>query len=284
MTLAYLGDSGIVLLGGDERFQYDDAGVRWQWGGDDPWTPGPAPRTITGDNANDHGSWDATRFYGPRRYALEGLAHASDHTALHAAKQRLMTAVGLAFFQLRCVEPGFDRVGQFRRDGDVSWKELTHSIARFSVPLWAGDPRAYSVDTHTASTGFPSTVGGLAWPTTWPAIWDGVTTSGDLSVSNTGTETAWPTYRIDGPVTDPVILNADTGQAMRFAITLSPGEWLTVDTGTHQVLGNGDPAASRRNTFHGDWFGLPPGPSTIRFTGSSGAGSTLSAFWRDTWI
>jgi hypothetical protein len=281
MTTLHLGDSGIVLN------EVDTFGVDWGGTGEElPWSPSPSPRSITGDNAADHGSWDATRFYGPRAYALEGeaLVPSGSEALLHQAQQRLAAAIGLAPFSLRVVEPGFDRCGSFRRDSPLSWKEITPKWALFSVSLWAKDPRAYSTATHTASTAFPATSGGLQWPTQWPAQWDGVSSSGEMSMSNAGNEVAWPTYRIDGPVVDPAIVNASTGQAMRFAITLGVGEWLTVNTGTHQVLGNGDVNASRRNVFHGDWFGLAPGANTVRFIGASGVGSTLSASWRDTWI
>lgn len=285
MTRGYLGDSGIVLLAGDEPFEYDTAGVRWQWGGDEPWTPGPAPKAVTGDNANGHGSWDATEFYAARRYALEGLAHAPDHESLHAAKHRFMTACGIRPFKLRAIEPGFDRTGTFRRDGEPSWTELTQRIARFSVPLWAGDPRAYSTVAKTASTVFPSAVGGLTWPATWPAVWDAVVSSGQLQLVNVGNETAWPVWRIDGPVVNPAIVNADTGEALRFDLTLAAGEWLTVDTGSHRVLANGDPGASRRTTFYGDWWGLLPGRTAVRFVGESGGpGAQLSVTYKDTWI
>jgi hypothetical protein len=83
-------------------------------------------------------------------------------------------------------------------------------------------------------------------------------------------------------VTDPVITDATTGNAMRFTIVLGVGEWLTIDTDNHRVLGNGEESATRRSTFRGDWLGLPPGPSTVRFSGVDGAGSNLSAAWRHT--
>lgn len=288
MTRGYLGDSGIVLLGGDERHEYDDHGVRWQWGGNGPWSTSPAPRTVSGDNANDHGSWDATEFDQARRYALEGLAFAPDHEALHVAEQRFKAALRRTF-RLRCIEPGFDRWAMFRRDGDTSWTELTNQlnnhVARFSVPLWAGDPRAYSTAVKTVSAGFPSTTGGLTWPATWPATWNAVVSTGTLTAVNEGNETAWPIWRIDGPVANPAIVNVATGEAMRFDITLAAGEWLTANTRTHQVLANGEAAASRRSTFYGDWFGFEPGLSTVRFTGQSGGpGAGISATYNDTSI
>lgn len=284
MTRLYLGDTSIILQGGDEPFVYDSAGCRWQWGGTKLWSSSPAPKAVTGDNANDHGSWDATEFYAARRYPLEGLVYAPDHDSLHAAENRFNTACGLGF-RLRCVEPGFDRGGWFRRDGETSWTELTQRIARFSVPLWAGDPRGYSTVPKTGSTGFPSSIGGLSWPARWPARWDAVVSSGQMRLVNAGNDIAWPVWRIDGPVVNPSIVNADNGAAMNFDITLGAGEWLTVDTSSHEVLGNGEVAASRRTTFYGDWWGLAAGATNVRFLGQSGgSGASLSYAYYDTSI
>lgn len=278
MTTAQLGDSGIVLG------EVDAFGVEWRWHGDDPWSPGPAPRTVSGERAGDHGAWDSTEFYGSRTWALEGVARTVDHTALHQAKRRFMSAINLGF-DLRVIEPGFDRTARFRRDGQPLWSELTPSLAKFSASLIAPDPRIYSAAIKSAHAGFPSTVGGLTWPVTWPATWDAVTTSGDMPMVNEGDQTAWPIFRIDGPVQEPVIVNAATGEAMHIDLTLAAGEWITLDTGTHQVLANGDPNASRRDRFFGQWWGLPEGASTARFFGASaGVGAQLSATWRDTWI
>lgn len=282
MTSAYLGDSGIVLSG-----PRDAEGVKWDWNGDDPWSPSPAPRDVSGENATDHGSWDATQFYGPRTIALEGHAHGT-HEALHRAKHRLFAACGLGF-TFRVVEPGFDRQAWVRRSGEILWSELSAheggAVARFSVPLWAGDPRVYSTTIRSASAGFPTSSGGLTWPATWPATWSAVIVSGELRARNDGDQVAWPVFRIDGPVTNPSIVNVSTGQVMHVDVVLEAGQWLTVDTGSHQVLADGDENASRRNLFWGDWFGLVPGASTIRFGGdSAGSGAQLSASWRDTYI
>jgi hypothetical protein len=258
--------------------------VKWTISGEGPFSRSPAPRDVTGDNANDHGSWDATQFYGSRSFALTGKAYAPDHDVLHTAEQRFMTAVGLGLL-VRHVEPGFDRQARFRRAGEVLWTEITDTIAQFSASLWAGDPRWYSHSMVTAETPFPSSSGGLTWPATWPATWAATIATGLLRLTNLGNETAWPLYIITGPVTEPSIVNADTGQAMNFDIALAAGESLHVNTATHQVLANGEQAASRRSTFHGDWFGLRPGANNIRFNGSSGrAGARLSVTYQHTGI
>lgn len=284
MTSTYLGDSGIVLAG-DSTDVYDAAGVRWTAAGDSPFSRSPAPREVSGDRATEHGSWDATRFYGPRSANLTGKAYAPDHVSLHQAEARFKAAVGLSLL-VRHVEPGFDRQALFRRSGEVLWTEITDTIASFSAPLWARDPRAYSTDLQTASTAFPSSSGGLTLPLTIPFSIDATTTgAGTLSLTNAGTLTAMPIFRIDGPVAQPQILNDDTGQAMHLDLTIAAGDWITIDTATGQVLGNGQPGAPRRAQWWGDWFGLAPGPNNLRFIGDSGgAGAQLTASWRSAWI
>jgi hypothetical protein len=276
----HLGDSGIVLSGPADPF-----GVKWSWTGDHPWTPGVSPRSVTGDRATGHGSWDATEFYGSRSYALEGYAQGSSHEALHAAYSRFSAVVGIRPFLFRVVEPGFDRQAWFRRDSQPSWREVNQTTAIFSVPIIAKDPLIYSTELHSATAGFPSSTGGATWPATWPLTWDTDVVDGTLSLSNAGTETAWPIFRIDGPVVDPRLVNTTTGEQMVLSLTLLSGEFVTVDTGTHQVLGNGDTGAPRRDRFSGQWFGLEPGPNSINFQGlSGGAGAQVTATFRDTWV
>lgn len=278
MTVVYLGDSGIVLG------EADAFGVDWLCDSDDPWSPGPAIRAVTGERATDHGSWDASEFYASRTWAFSGIAKCGDHQALHEAKQRFMSTIGIGL-DVRFIEPGFDRTARFRRDGAPLWAELTPNTAQFSASLWAADPRAYSTALHTASTPFPSSTGGLTWPATWPATWDATVVDGTMSLPNAGTEIAWPVFRIDGPVTQPVIVNADTGDSMHIDLTLGAGEWVIVDTSSHQVLANGDPNASRRDRFFGTWWGLEPGANTSVFFGAAaGTGAQLSASWHDVWI
>lgn len=283
MTTTHLGDTGIVLHG-DADNDPDTHGVVWTISGSGPFAESPPPRDVTGERANADGQWDATEFYGPRTGSLEGLAKATTHEALHAAEQRFKAAVNLGF-DLRHVEPGFDRTVRARRDGMILWTEITDTIARYSAPIRMPDPVLYSTDLATGSTPFPSSTGGLVFPITFPITFSGIVIDGAMTVVNDGTVTAWPTFRIDGPVVQPVIQNDSTGQAMRLDLSLVDGEWLTVNTDTHQVLGNGQTGAPRRDKFWGDWFGLPPGPTSLRFLGASaGPGALLTATWPHAWI
>jgi hypothetical protein len=286
MTSTYVGDSGIVLCG-DGNDVVDEAGVKWTASGEGPFSRSPAPREVSGERAQDHGSWDATAFYGPRSCNLTGKAYAPDHTSLHQAEQRLKAAAGLKCL-IRHVEPGFDRQALFRRSGEVLWTEITDTIAQFSVPLWARDPLIYSTTEQSASTPFPSSSGGLTFPLTLPFAITATSVSGTLSLFNEGLGDdvyAKPTFRIDGPVVNPVIINDDTGQTMHLDLTIGGGEWVTIDTATGQVLGNGQAGAPRRAQWWGDWFYLRPGANNLRYSGdSAGPGAQLTATWRHAWI
>lgn len=283
MTTAQLGESGIVLN------ETDEYGVFWSLQeGSDLFGASPTPRVVTGDRVSGHGSWDATEYFTSRSWTVEGFAYAPDHETLHRARVRWERAIGLHPFKVTGVEPGFERFAWFRRDGSPLFNETDPTTARFSASLFGADPRLYSSVEKQVSMGFPSTTGGLVWPAQLPWTWTATVVNGEAMLDNDGTCTAYPVWRIDGPVTEPSIVNAETGEAMHFDLALAAGEWLIVDVENHQVLANGDVQASRRDKFWGTWWGLAPQTSTpviARFGGSSGAaGALLSATWRDTYI
>lgn len=286
VTTVALGASGIVLGGAPDKF-----GVTWSLlSGADPWSPGLEPRHVTGDRGSAHGSWDATRYYGDRIQELSVLVKAPTHEALHHAHQRWMQAISLRPFAFTVDEPYFGRRwASMARDGRPTFNEIVssehHNLARATASLVGRDPLIYSETEHVATTGFPSSVGGLSWPTSWPATWDAVVESGLLRVRNVGTEDAPVSWRIAGPVTDPVVTHVETQQRFRLALEIPAGEWITVNTATRRVLAMDQPQASRRANWSGSWLSLPPGDSTIAFSGAEGGtDASLTATFRDVWV
>ncbi len=280
MTTATLGSSGIVLN------DVDVFGVRWSLqAGSDLWGNSPAPREVSGERAVAHGSWSATRYFQAREWSPSLNVYAPDHDALHEARARLEAAVSLAPFVVVGDEPFFgERQATYRRSGEPLFTEETPTAARASLSLRADDP-AIRGPVKSTSTGAPSSVGGLVWPAMWPATWSATVTSGVLRLTNDGTAPASVLWRIDGPITDPFLIDMDSGTALRTTLTLAAGEWLTIDSATHRVLANGDVNASRRDRVYGSWFDARPGTTQVQFGGSSpGPGAKLTATYRSTWI
>lgn len=272
-TLAFLGDSGIIL--GLE----DGEGCRWRWQTNDPWSPSPAPRAVTGDRATGHGSWDATKHYGARVTSFTGIVEAPSHMALHAAKQRLFDAVSIDPFELRVVEPGFDRISTVRRDGEVLWTEMRSTVsATYSLSLYSPDPVIQGVVTKA--------VGGTG------DIAQGWATH--VAVNAGGIPVA-PLITITGPSGPDVVLsNVRPGrerglilQRTSGAPVLAAGETLEADMRRRTVTVDG---VNVRGWMTGDWWTLEPGENEL-YLNPFGLGSpsgpvetTTWCRWRDGWI
>lgn len=287
MTTAHIGDSGIVLNG-----EPDDEGVLWEWQeGADPWIA-PDPREETGDLPFAHGSWNATAYYQARMQDLSVMVTAPTHAGLHRAHDRWRAAIGLKPFRFQVAEPHLTRWAMMRRRGPLPWKEELGgdeepgaAFATTSLALVGDDPLIYAEQQLSITTGFPSTIGGLQWPTAWPTSWDAEVESGVLVLDNPGNEHADILWRIDGPVSRPRILDPVSGESFTLALDLVAGEWVTVDSATHQVLLLGQQGASRRPQWSGKWLTVPPGGRAFVFAGAAGsAPASATASWWPTWI
>jgi hypothetical protein len=79
--------------------------------------------------------------------------------------------------------------------------------------------------------------GGASFPFSFAGNFGGpVSQIPSVSVYNAGTMTAWPTFTIYGPATDPVITDVLTWQTMTFKITLARADILVIDTRNKNVI------------------------------------------------
>jgi hypothetical protein len=270
-TQLYLGDSGIVL--GNKVT--DAHGCRWTVSGADLWGSKPTPREQTSDRNYEHGLADHTRFYGARNIPLTGSVHAPDHATLHATKQRFYDIVGVEPFIVRGTEPGFDSFTVARQTGELLWTEVTPTFATFTAALLAPDPRLYSMLERSFALAFPTTSGGRSWPASWPDGWDVDVVAGSQVLSNPGNLAVPLRLRVRGPAESVQLTFAETGKTLRLAnpdspVLLNNGEWLDIDTRTHQVLLMGD--SPRRSWATGTWLQLPSHTDTtltIQGTGTT---------------
>jgi hypothetical protein len=153
-----------------------------------------------------------------------------------------------------------------------------------AIEFTAADPRIYDIVTQTASAGLSNPTAGAAFPWSWPLSW-GASSGGSVLVTNLGNWAAPVTFTIQGPCTNPKIVNAATGQTLTFSLTLANTDTLVVSSDAHTAILNG--TASRLNTLAvgSQWWNAAPGTSTINFLSADGTAvaGTLTAAWANTW-
>ncbi|GGR88260.1 hypothetical protein GCM10010252_28870 [Streptomyces aureoverticillatus] len=162
---------------------------------------------------------------------------------------------------------------------------LASRLAKATLQWKAMDPRRYESGARRVTVGLPRREPGLSWPLTWPLDWGSGGASGDVTVENAGSAPAHPLLTFTGPCVNPRLANHHDGTWLEYALTLSQGDVLEVDTSEGTVLFNG--TASRRHTATvgsapEELFTLAPGASRLSFRAESGDVEQASATvaWR----
>lgn len=160
-----------------------------------------------------------------------------------------------------------------------------HGLAQ-GVPfsLEALDPRWYADVVTSATLTLPTATTGRTYPRTYPLAYGGGS-SGSLIVDNVGNAPTYPVVTIRGPVTNPGLVNATTGETIEFAIVLGAGEELVVDMQERTVLLGG--TASRYSTISGtpSFWALEPGENDVRFTADAyDAAAEAEIVFRSAWL
>jgi hypothetical protein len=153
----------------------------------------------------------------------------------------------------------------------------------FQVTLVSADP--YALSATEASTAIdPAGVSGeigIVNPITNP-ITTTFGVAGQSFVVNQGDAPTWPRFRIDGPITNPQILNNTTGQSVFLTYTLASGEWLDVYPQTGRILLNG--TADRYSAYNfttSAWWQLQPGSNDVRLLALSySSPALLTVYYR----
>jgi hypothetical protein len=157
----------------------------------------------------------------------------------------------------------------------LDWWEIG---TEWEVPdglIYGAVPNTASCTPLTSSGG-----AGFAWhfPVTFPT-----SSGGTLTAANNGKYPARPVYRITGPINNPRIMNASTGQAVQINLSLVAGDVLIVDTASRAVRLNG----ANRNTaldISSSFFNVQPGGTSIRFSSSDATSAgVLTVFTLDTY-
>lgn len=160
-----------------------------------------------------------------------------------------------------------------------------HAVIEFH----ATDPRIYDASFTSSSLSLPSAATGLTFPATAPFVFGSAGTGGSATFTNSGNCPAPWIAQILGPVTNPVVTLAATGQAVAINGTVNAGETLTIDSLSHTVLLGGTASRASWVASTTVWWELPaatqagPTTSTVQFGATSGTG-TCTFSTRSAWL
>lgn len=134
------------------------------------------------------------------------------------------------------------------------------------VQLIADDPFFH---TPAEDEDFTSAVtAGLLIPFVLPAIIRGPTNEALATAINGGHVVAYPTFTINGPCTNPDIINDTTSETLTVSETVAAGDVLTVDMGerTAIITGVGGAETNVLGSVSGTWWALQLDSNAIRIT------------------
>ena len=265
----------------------DDYGVEWWVDAEavDGWYSSPAIRGDGGDLPGGDGGVDSNPLYSPRVISLSGTAIAPTAALALAARTRFSSLLDASRGGVLTVTENGQALscvvrpsGPFRADAPLGGQAFG-----FQMQLTAPDPRKYGPAVEVA-TGLSGSTGGLVFPMSFPLDF-GSSAGGSVALVNDGTVKSWPVLRINGPVSNPRILNPVNGDQLRIGLTLGIGDYLDIDTSARTVLLQG--TASRRGAVSatGEWLPVPPGGASFTFGGDTyEAAASLTVSARSAWI
>lgn len=250
------------------------------------WWDGVGSTGKAEQNAFDDGAWIDEAYDQARTIIVQGSLWAESSAQARDAIARVKAAIptnGLVPFVVS--DDGLVSYARVRKDGQPTFKRVSPDTVRFSIQLVAPDPRRFSGDgsspfTYSASTGLPTSTGGLQLGTQAPFQVRATTVSGSVTVTNAGDATPPVRVTITGPVVNPVIRSA-AGGLMQFNISLDAGQTLVVDLDKRTVKING--TVNRRNVLAGSWI-VPAAGTVLSFDASSyNSSAQMSVQWSDAW-
>ena len=229
-------------------------------------------------------------YYGRRPFSLNGWLDANaEQDTVYEYEDKLLAAIDA-----------------MREDGTVIWQKGARPETgvwfrlgaparitgrwpkRFTLPLVSADDRIVgtAVNTETIVPGGVSGIVGYTDPYSDP-YGETLDVSGQVTVTNAGRRGSRPWFTIEGPITNPQLLNNTTGETIAITYTLAAGEILTVDTHPARrsvLLGGTSSRWGSVDNANTSWWELLPGANDVRLLSLSfSAGAELTVNWRDTW-
>ncbi len=211
-----------------------------------------------------------------------------------AARQAAATALGGAFAPQETDSPLLVKL----LDGSI--RQINCKPSRLSFPIdggyhhgaipWvgeliAGDPRIYdatvqSIVVPPSSANLP----GFGFPFDFPFGFGAGGVVGQTVATNDGTWTTLPVVTINGPITNPELVNLTTGESLVLAITLGPTDSLVLDFVARTITLNGTASRYSALQIGSVWWELQPGANALELIGSGfAAGTVATVVFQSAW-
>lgn len=219
-----------IIIDGNE-FSLDD-GVHATLVGYDGWGASPS-RRLSSQGPLQHGDTDEGQRLQPRFGSLVLQAPSTELDDLYIAREALLDLINpedeiILKWDLPYGTRQFDVV--YYDDMQMAWEPREWANLKFAVVLKASDPTCYDPTVQiktfvgTASTAF-------LVPLTLNVFVGGSTIDQVQTVEYEGNWNAYPTVQIDGPATNPIVENLETGEKLDFTgLALASGQSRIVDT------------------------------------------------------
>lgn len=264
----------------------DANGCDWILTKESGWFGSPAIKTARTDKPAARGLFRGNEFRGGRVMTLEGTLSAPNVNTLRAAQRTLggICPDPHAQYPLTVIEEsGYSSYANVALDGEILTTPISALSVDFSIQLVAPDPRKFSSNPTTLSTLLASGgSGGVTYPVTYPVSYGVPGVPGALRLTNNGTADADPLCVFKGPLTNPYVVRADTGDTVTYNGALSATDTVVIDFDTGNVTLNG---VNRRPLVSAlNWFSIPANSSIsmlFRSANPSDTG-TLSVTFGDT--
>lgn len=264
----------------------------------DGWYGAPTMKSTFVARPSGHGSYAGPSDGDVRVVTASGTLVAATSAGLLQAQEQLAAICPdrTLLYTLQVIDDNGTRVASVKRTGAVLIKPISQLAAGFSFVVTAPDPYKYDPNAVTGSTPLASaasgldfvTGGGLDFVTGGGLNFGTVTSTGAFTLTNSGTAPSAPTWTLQGPLTNPTITNAATGQQLAYTGSLGASDTVVITTNPlvgRTVILNGS-TDRRPYLTTAQWFSVPAGTSvTVQLSstnpGDTGtlAGSILPAYW-----
>ncbi|MEV6159427.1 hypothetical protein AB0L53_54755 [Nonomuraea sp. NPDC052129] len=238
----------------------------------DGWLGTPSVDNRNVSRPNRGGAWDARKLPQQRIVSIRLQADsATDPTQVHEVLDQVIAATRISSGDepLPLVVKGYGpprlAYGQVIDRPILMDGKYNAGLPDIGVLIACGDPNIYSLERRGATI-----------PVGTPT-----------ALSNAGNTETSPIIRMEGPVTNPVLVNQTLDRTLRFSITVPSGQILEIDVknGTVTLAG-----VNKMSTLTG--AGIVPvqdmvldaGPNTIAYTATSGGDNGADFLWRDAWL